>query len=42
MKGLYPDEELAQLPPQIRVDQVIPLQVPGLRAARHLVLMRHV
>jgi 16S rRNA (guanine527-N7)-methyltransferase len=40
MKGLYPDEELAQLPPWVRVDKVIPLQVPGLRAARHLVLMR--
>ena len=42
MKGLYPDEELAQLPPHVRVERVIPLQVPGLRAARHLVLFRRV
>ena len=42
MKGIYPDEELAQLPPHLRVDSVIALQVPGLRAARHLVLFRRV
>lgn len=40
MKGLYPDEELEQLPAGILVENVVPLEVPGLRAARHLVLMR--
>jgi 16S rRNA (guanine527-N7)-methyltransferase len=39
MKGIYPDEELALLPPHVRVENVIPVDVPGLRAARHLVLM---
>jgi len=42
MKGIYPDEELALLPSHLRVDSVAPLQVPGLRAARHLVLFRRV
>lgn len=42
MKGIYPDEELALLPSHVRVDAVVPLQVPGLRAARHLVLLRRV
>ena len=41
MKGVYPDEELAQLPPDWRLERVVPLEVPGLRAARHLVLLRH-
>jgi 16S rRNA (guanine527-N7)-methyltransferase len=40
MKGLYPDEELALLPPEWRVESVLPLQVPGIEAARHLVLMK--
>lgn len=40
MKGLYPDEELALLPPEWRVERVIPLTVPGIQAARHLVLMK--
>lgn len=40
MKGLYPDEELALLPANWRVEQVVPLQVPGLAAARHLVLVK--
>lgn len=42
MKGVYPDEELALLPATARVDRVIRLEVPGLRADRHLVLMRPV
>jgi 16S rRNA (guanine527-N7)-methyltransferase len=42
MKGVYPDEELAMLPATVRVDRVIRLEVPGLRADRHLVLMRRV
>jgi 16S rRNA (guanine527-N7)-methyltransferase len=40
MKGIYPDEELALLPADVRVEEVVPVQVPGLRAARHLVLLR--
>jgi 16S rRNA (guanine527-N7)-methyltransferase len=40
MKGLYPDEELALLPPSWRVESVIPLHVPGIDAARHLVLLK--
>lgn len=40
MKGLYPHEELALVPTNWRVDRVVPLQVPGLGAARHLVLVR--
>jgi 16S rRNA (guanine527-N7)-methyltransferase len=40
MKGVYPDEELTQLPPDVEVESVIELDVPGVRAARHLVRMR--
>ncbi|MCU0974441.1 MAG: class I SAM-dependent methyltransferase [Burkholderiales bacterium] len=40
MKGVYPDEELALLPQQWRVREVIPLSVPGIQAARHLVLLK--
>jgi 16S rRNA (guanine527-N7)-methyltransferase len=40
MKGVYPHEELAQLPAGVLVDGVVPLQVPELGAARHLVLLR--
>jgi 16S rRNA (guanine527-N7)-methyltransferase len=40
MKGLYPDEELALLPPAWRVEDVIPLRIPGIEAARHLVLLK--
>jgi 16S rRNA (guanine527-N7)-methyltransferase len=40
MKGLYPYEELAQLPQTWSVDAVTPLSVPGLRAQRHLVAAR--
>lgn len=38
MKGLYPHEELASLKQPWSVRDVIPLRVPGLDAARHLVL----
>lgn len=37
MKGI-PERELAGLPSGCRVERVIPLQVPGLRAARSLVI----
>jgi len=40
MKGVHPDEELAQLPPDAKVEAVVPLHVPHLRAARHLILLR--
>lgn len=39
MKGM-PDEELKQLPANIRVEQKIPLQVPGLDATRCLVILK--
>lgn len=40
MKGVRPDDELATLPPDIIVDQIIPLHVPGLAAERHLILLK--
>jgi 16S rRNA (guanine527-N7)-methyltransferase len=40
MKGVYPNEELAQLPREARVEQVFALTVPGLDAQRHLVTLR--
>ncbi|MCW4455871.1 16S rRNA (guanine(527)-N(7))-methyltransferase RsmG [Flavobacterium sp. MXW15] len=40
MKGVYPHEEIAQLPPDWEVAQVLPLQVPGLTGERHLVVCR--
>jgi 16S rRNA (guanine527-N7)-methyltransferase len=39
MKGVYPYEELAQLPSPYRMTAALPLQVPGLAAERHLVLL---
>lgn len=40
MKGVYPYEEIAALPPDIKVEQVISLEVPELGAKRHLVVLR--
>ena len=37
MMGVHPYEEIAQLPAGWRVAEVIPLQVPGVEGARHLV-----
>ena len=37
MKGVFPDEELARLPPDYRLVSVYPLHIPGLDAERHLV-----
>ena len=37
MKGA-PEQELASVPEGYRVEKVIPLQVPGLQAARSLVI----
>jgi 16S rRNA (guanine527-N7)-methyltransferase len=40
MKGLHPYEEIDKLPPGCKVQQVLPLAIPGLEGARHLVLIR--
>lgn len=39
MKGVVPEDEIAALPPDWQVDQILPLQVPGLQAERHLVVV---
>lgn len=40
MKGVHPDEELAELPADVEVLATPALTVPGLDAARHLIFMR--
>lgn len=42
MKGVYPHEELAQLPAQFIVEKIVPVAVPGLKAERHLVVIKRV
>jgi 16S rRNA (guanine527-N7)-methyltransferase len=39
MKGVHPDEEIAQLPPGWRVAAAPTLDVPGLDADRHLIIL---
>ena len=39
MKGVHPDEELRELPPGVEAREQIPLSVPGVDAARHLIVM---
>jgi 16S rRNA (guanine527-N7)-methyltransferase len=39
MKGVFPDEEVAALPPAFRVVSSPGLKVPGLEAERHLIVM---
>ena len=39
MKGIFPHEEIAQLPAGWRLREAIALTVPGLRAQRHLLLV---
>lgn len=39
MKGVHPHEELAELRPPFGVRAIVPLRVPGVDAARHLVFM---
>jgi 16S rRNA (guanine527-N7)-methyltransferase len=39
MKGVHPDEELAQLPAEFRVIGAPVVEVPGLDASRHLILI---
>ena len=41
MKGHITQDELAGLPSGFVVDAVVPLQVPGLDAARHVVVIKH-
>jgi 16S rRNA (guanine527-N7)-methyltransferase len=40
MKGMYPHEELLQLPTRFAVEKVLPVTVPGLEAKRHLVIIK--
>lgn len=40
MKGVYPSEELAMLPSAIELETVEPVNVSGLEAERHLVILR--
>lgn len=42
MKGVFPDEEIAQLPSIVRMIAAPALAVPGLDAQRHLVVMESV
>lgn len=39
MKGVYPHEEIAQLPADFRIEAVPELRVPDIDAARHLVIV---
>jgi len=40
MKGIYPASEISKLPPLFHVEQSIALDVPGVKGARHLILIR--
>ena len=40
MKGRFPDAESMQLPENCIVERVIRVNVPGLRAARHLIIIK--
>ena len=40
MKGLHPNEELAQLPPSWSAGKILRLQIPQLDASRHLVFLQ--
>lgn len=39
MKGVYPRDELASLPADVRLVEALPLTVPGLDAERHLIIL---
>lgn len=40
MKGAHPEHELTCLPKTVEVERIVPLDVPGLDADRHLVIMK--
>jgi 16S rRNA (guanine527-N7)-methyltransferase len=40
MKGVHPDEELRELPPAFEVRAEVALDVPGVDAARHLIVVQ--
>ena len=40
MKGVHPDEELAELPDDVEVVSATRLDVPGLDGARHLIVLK--
>lgn len=40
MKGQKPEAELAELPSCFEVEEILPLKIPGVEAARHLVLIK--
>jgi 16S rRNA (guanine527-N7)-methyltransferase len=40
MKGVYPYEEIAKLPASVVLEKVLPLNLPGSDAQRHLVLLK--
>lgn len=40
MKGVYPADELAELPSTIETEQVIPIDAPGQSGQRHLVVLK--
>lgn len=39
MKGIIPEDEMAELPEWANVEQIIPLDVPNLQAERHLIVL---
>lgn len=39
MKGQHPEREFANLPPGVKAESIIPLEVPGLEGERHLVIL---
>lgn len=39
MKGVYPQDEIASLPDDVRITDAFPLEVPGLNAERHLIVL---
>ena len=41
MKGKCPDDEIAALPDAVSVQEIRPLEVPGLNEARHLVILQN-
>ena len=40
LKGRFPNDELAALPAGFRVENVVALDVPGLDAERHVIVVR--